>query len=427
VSRFPWGAHYLPIVGESLPELRAFLQECGVITRYRGGLPEYDEYALCAELEERLLVDGRWQEGIVPATGLREDDHAQLRAFFARMAAYREARGADGRPLFSIPVDASSTAARDLDAVSMDTWMRREGFGSPALHWYVNYACRDDFGLPSRETSAWAGIHYFASRRGAAANAPAGSVLTWPEGNGFLVAKLHAAVAPGVRTGVIVSDVRQHRSGVAVRCRDARRGETYEIEAGAAVVATPRFVAAHIVADLRETRPAYLSRFQYAPWLVANVTVDRMPAGLGAGPAWDNVSMRGESLGYVVATHQSLQARALRTVLTYYRPMTGGTPQRERELARRRTLAEWQRLVTGDLLAMNPELRGAISRVDVWFWAHAMVRPEVGFMWGRARAEALTPLGRIFFGHSDMSGMSLFEEAFVRGTDAGRRAAAAAS
>jgi spermidine synthase len=28
-------------------------------------------------------------------------------------------------------------------------------------HWSVNYACRDDYGAQARDTSAWAGVHYF--------------------------------------------------------------------------------------------------------------------------------------------------------------------------------------------------------------------------------------------------------------------------
>ena len=42
--------------------------------------------------------------------------------------------------------------------------------------------------------------------------------------------------------------------------------------------------------------------FDYAPWIVATVTVDRPPAGPGFERAWDNVSWTSRSLGYVVDT-----------------------------------------------------------------------------------------------------------------------------
>ena len=46
----------------------------------------------------------------------------------------------------------------------MQQWMESNRFTSPYLNWYVNYACRDDYGALATDTSAWAGIHYFASR-----------------------------------------------------------------------------------------------------------------------------------------------------------------------------------------------------------------------------------------------------------------------
>ena len=45
----------------------------------------------------------------------------------------------------------------------------------------MNYCCRDDYGAMAADTSAWAGVHYFASR------APEEKgPLTWPEGNGWI-------------------------------------------------------------------------------------------------------------------------------------------------------------------------------------------------------------------------------------------------
>ena len=35
----------------------------------------------------------------------------------------------------------------------------------------VEYSCRDDYGVSHSKVSAWAGLHYFASRAGKAYNA----------------------------------------------------------------------------------------------------------------------------------------------------------------------------------------------------------------------------------------------------------------
>jgi hypothetical protein len=83
-----------------------------------------------------------------------------------------------------------------------------------------------------------------------------------------------------------------------------------------------------------------------------------------------------------------------------------------------RSAADWRQVVEDDLLRMNPDLKGAIQSIDLWRWGHAMIRPEPGFIWRvapMARAAAQSPF---FLAHSDVSGMSLFEEAHYRGTAA---------
>ena len=59
--------------------------------------------------------------------------------------------------------------------------------------------------------------------------------------------------------------------------------------------------------------------------------------------------------------------------------------------------------------------------IDLWRWGHAMVRPTPGFIWSAAPAAAETrpPL---FLAHSDLSGLSLFEEAHYQGTRAAEAA-----
>ncbi len=54
---------------------------------------------------------------------------------------------------------------------------------------------------------------------------------------------------------------------------------------------------------------------------------------------------------------------------------------------------------------------------------HGMVRPSVGFLSAPSRLRArATAKDRLFFAHSDLSGLSLFEEAQYRGVAAADRA-----
>ncbi|MCJ2184196.1 FAD-dependent oxidoreductase [Novosphingobium sp. 1949] len=414
VSAYPLGAHYLPVPNREARALRHMLGQFGMIVgEDANGAPRYDPYQLCADLEERLLWRGRWQEGLFPSGGLPSAELRQRAMFEARMAQYRALVGEDGRPAFAIPMALSSADAdlRALDALDFAAWLDREGFTAPSLRAYLRYCCRDDYGSEPEHVSAWAGIHYFAARRGWASGEDGDRELTWPEGNGRLVQRMAQRIAPHLTPAHSVFAIRPGADGrplIDVFDHAARRSR--RLRARAVIVAMPHFVAARVA-------PAFAKAgaMAYAPWVVANVTVDRPPRGPGTPLAWDNVSHASESLGYVVATHQSQSADGGPTVLTWYLPLSRETPKAARKILMTRTLAQWQAMVRDDLLTMNPDLDGAIRRIDVWRWGHPMIRPSPGFLTEPARLAAEAARPPVVFANSDMSGLSLFEEAHYRG------------
>ena len=352
--------------------------------------------------------------------GASDEDRRQYRGFFAAMEAFRAARGTDGRRAFAIPLDLSSADPRfrDLDRIGMAAWMQAQGWTSAPLHWYADYCCRDDYGTTSAETSAWAGIHYFAARDGRNGPDDPQSVLTWPQGNGWIVEQLQRRLTARVIRPALAFRVSAGPGGATADVFDPALNRTTRIQARAVILAIPHFAAARLLG--RAPDPAH----GYAPWMVANVTLGAMPEGRGAPLCWDNVIYNSPSLGYVVATHQSLQRVRRRTVLTYYWPLSGPDPAEARRAALARTLPEWQAMVLAELLHVHPELEGAVERVDVWLWGHGMIRPAPGYIWGQARAASCVQAPPVFFAHSDMSGISIFEEANYRGVLAADAAAA---
>src|SRR5713226_7288162 len=84
-------------------------------------------------------------------------------------------------------------------------------FDSAPLRWYVNYACRDDYGALAKDTSAWAGIHYFAAR-----DPEEKGPLTWPEGNGWIAQRLLEKLNRYVRTGAGVYRIARDRNKLRV-------------------------------------------------------------------------------------------------------------------------------------------------------------------------------------------------------------------
>jgi hypothetical protein len=188
------------------------------------------------------------------------------------------------------------------------------------------------------------------------------------------------------------------------------------------VLACPVFVAARLYRPWRERPPAFVRAFRYAPWLVANLHLDRRPTGAaGAPPAWDNVLYDGAGLGYVVATHQSLRTHDGPTVLTYYRSFPGPDPDGARHALLEASWASLRDEVLRDLQRPHPDLGHEVRHLDVMRYGHAMIRPEVGLVCGAALA-ALT--GPVHLAHADLSGFSLFEEAFEWGTRAAARVVA---
>jgi hypothetical protein len=415
VSAYPLGAHYLPVANQEAKALQHLLRQFGMITGDNGGVPIYDPEQLCADMQERLFWQGRWQEGLIPRTGITAQDRSDLAAFEARMAGFSKHVGSDGKPAFAVPMAYSSRDAdlAALDAMSFAAWLDSQGWHSPVLRAHVRYAMRDDYGTEPDEVSAWAGVHYFAARRGWAANGSGDNELTWPEGNGRLTRQLAGCFPQRIAAGHIVHHISRDGPNILVDSFDVAAGETIRTNARAAILAMPHFIATRLCSEVQG------SGFSYAPWLVANVTVDRLPRGRGVPLAWDNVSSTSDSLGYVVATHQGPDAVTSGTVLTWYLPLSNMPPGEARRLLVERSAEEWKRIVRDDLLGMHPELDGAIARIDLWRWGHAMIRPTPGFLW---RSETVEPEPPLFLAHSDLSGLSLFEEAHYHGVRAAERA-----
>ncbi|MES2984739.1 MAG: FAD-dependent oxidoreductase [Pseudomonadota bacterium] len=414
-SAYPWGAHYVPLLTEESTCARELFRELGIITGEENGQPIYNEYYLRADPEERLFMHGRWQDGIVPQIGISDTDRAQYNDFFARMEQLRGARGRDGRKLFAIPLDKSSADPtwRALDRITMADYLQQNGWDSPHLRWYVDYCCRDDYGAVAADVSAWAGIHYFAGRSGKAANTDGQSVVTWPEGNGWIVNQLKAKLAGHLQPKCLAFHVEKTPKGATVDYMDIARDVAVRVEAEAVIIATPRFIAERLLPTKRD-----LSTFHYSPWMVANITLNRLPAGKGAPLSWDNMVYNSPLLGYVVATHQNLNRVQTGTVLTYYWPLSHLPPKQAREQAYARSYEQWRDLVLTELLRIHPELRGHVAQLDVWLWGHGMIRPSPGFVWGAQRAAALATKPPVFYAHSDMSGISIFEEANHHGVKA---------
>jgi len=424
VSGYPWGAHYVPIPNNDLKEYTDFMRECGVITSDASApLPSYNDYYLCFDPEERLYINGHWQEGLIPQFGVPDAEKKQIQQFLDKMQTFRSAKGVDGKDAFSIPLDTSSSdpAFVQLDNITMAQWLKDQGLDSSYLKWYVNYCTRDDYGTTYDQISAWVGIHYFASRKGKGTNADHHDVLTWPEGNGWLAGQLKKELLPYFNNQALAVRIAEEQDSVVIDYFDVKESRLKRIKAKQCILAVPQFVACRILQD--ETRMQRVHQhMQYSPWMVANIRTRELAERDGQPLSWDNVLYDSPSLGYVEATHQHITQEAHMKNLTYYLPLTSQKPADARKAAIERTHAEWVQLIIEDLEKVHPNITDAIEEVNVMVWGHAMAMPFPGVAHGAVRKELAASVNdKLHFAHTDLAGVSIFEEAFYQGLTAANK------
>ena len=429
---YPTGAHYLPLPSPESVHVREILLDLGLIERDAyAEKPSYDERAILHAPEERLLFQGAWQDGFLPTEGVADWELAEQRRFFAEVERLRAARGADGRRAFVFPTVLSSTDPQwqGLDRITLKAWLDRENYRAPTLHWYLDYCCRDDYGASYDRVSAWAGLHYYCSRWGQAANAGNGAWLTWPGGLAPLAARMAQRARVERHAGTVVS-VKRTPSGVEALCFTLENGvaSSYLVRARKAIVAMPVYVAARVVENIQEFGfDPKLHMPAYAPWMVANFLMKAFPRELPHAPlSWDNVVYGAPGLGYVVSTHQDIRVtQPDKTVFSAYVALSDRTPEAARKWMMAATPAELVELAARDLKsAYGWAFAPCVERVDITLRGHAMAAPLPGFR-ANAGLAALRELdGPLLFAHADLSGFSVFEEAAWWGLRAARLALA---
>ena len=436
----PLGAHYLPLPGDDAWEVQNLLEELGLRQRVAGRWV-YDERHLCHSPQERLFFNGEWQEGLLPLQGVGPDTVLQYRKFAALVAQAR------AQTHWSIPAykQALVPAKQALAAITFEAYLTQHGLTDPQLRWYLNYCCCDDYGAGLATVSAWAGVHYFASRHGFAApgldTPEREALLTWPQGNAWLTQRLAAPLKDRLHTGQVLLRIANVTHGVQADVFNTATQAVERWQAGRAIVALPIFVAARVVQNPPDWLRQAAAQVVYAPWLVANLHLSApLHDRPGAPPAWDSVLYGNEQtapgLGYVDAMHQSLQPVPGATVLSYYRALGDvreGVPVQQPGLAGRRQLfakpwAAWRDAILAELASAHPDMAAKTTRIDITRYGHAMAVPvprvdgQIGLWssWGKHRLLQKTEHikirhGRLVFAHSDWAGYSVFEEAFTLG------------
>ena len=418
---FPWGAHYINIPPAEADCIHEILQDLGVIDGYdAANRPMVAAGAMLRWPHERLFYRGRWTDGLDPFIDASDREREVLLRFEDEMLGWALHRGRDGRRAFAMPLRYSTadSRVRRLDQISMAQYLREEGWHDERLGWLVDYACRDDYGSTAAQVSAWAGIHYYACRfyDYRIEEAYPAHTLTWPEGNGHLVAQLANRLGENeIKRQALVARLAEERGQVRLGYIDLATGEKRQLAAQAVVYAGKLHTAPYAIADLPDAQAEAMAAIEYSPWLVAAIFLKEPLAAQHS--TWDNVLYDSPSLGYVVADHQQGGGR----VLLYYWPFVDQLAE-----ARQTLLVQdhsfWTEQIMADLRRVHPELDDLIERVDLYRWGHGMMRPSPGSLWGPTAAWRQQPMERIFFASCDATGLPLCEEAIFAGMLAAEQA-----
>ncbi len=446
----PLGAHYLPLPGDTATEVQDLLEELGLRQRVAGRWV-YDERHLCHSPQERLFFNGEWQEGLLPLQGVGRETLTQYQRF-ATLVAQLQRQARWEIPAFKVP---SAPLLQQLSAITFKSFLAQHSLDDRYLLGYLDYCCRDDYGAGIATVSAWAGMHYFASRHGFSApgaDAPEHDpLLTWPEGNAWITHRLATPLGTRLHTANVVVRVATVKHGVEVDAWNTRTEQLERWQARQAIVALPIFVAARVVENPPDWLLQAAALTRYAPWLVANIHIRHaLHDPPGAPPSWDNVIYQDTGadagLGYVDASHQRLQSKPDATVLTYYRALgdhaagAASPPPPPGVAGRQWLLAQpwhhWRDRILTELSVAHPDLAAKVTRIDITRYGHAMaiptptntrqisLQPILGEGFKLSTSKSSSGWQRLHFAHSDWAGYSVFEEAFTLGHWAGLRAQA---
>jgi hypothetical protein len=110
-------------------------------------------------------------------------------------------------------------------------------------------------------------------------------------------------------------------------------------------------------------------------------------------------------------------------VWTWYHALVDHTPVGGRRLLQSRPWAAWRDDILADLSRAHPDIAECVAHIDIMRWGHAMPRPTPGLLDRVATLQKWKPADRFYVAHSDMSGLSLFEEAQWHGVHAAEAAA----
>ena len=285
--------------------------------------------------------------------------------------------------------------ARELDSMSLAKFLH--GYPNELTAWWDAYG-RSNWGGSAAETSALVGIGTMGYI--AAQGAPDDRV-TFPGGLGAITRRLATILSRShsdrMWSGATIVAVAQERGHVVVTY--VHGGAVKSLEAKAAIVAIPKFIARRVVAGLPAAQSQAMAKIPYAPYAVVNLIFDAPVFNRG----YDTWCPGNAFTDFIVADwviRKRPGYRQRNNILTCYTPL----PQvRRTELL---SEAECRRLaaqVLSDFCRLFPKANANPVQVHLYRRGHPMMisAPRI---YTEVLPAARRPLERVFFANTDSRG-----------------------
>ena len=415
-NQYPTGAHYLPLQNEESNHTRELLHFFNIIKENPySEYPTYNDDYLVYSPMERFLHNQSWHDGLYLK-------NKEIENFLELISQYKNKRGSDNKKLFSIPSQLSSKDSQYLEQISFKDFLIQHNYSDPELINHLNYCCKDDYGQTIEHISAWAGIHYFAGRTGKSKNINHETILTWKNGNSFLAQTIFNYIKdkitfiPGVCTQ-IKTDKHHYINYYSNQKQLA-------VKSNKIAFCAPLMMANYLFH--KEIIPKSLIP-EHSVWLVSNFLFHTLPKEIFSGTslAYDNIVHNSQNLGFIYSYNQSLDIARDNKVLTSYLCIPSSSPKSVRKELLKKSKTELFDLVSQDILsAYGKQIYPLIKSVDITIRGHAMPFPGVNFISNKQSVlNILSPLEKeaIYFAHSDLSRISIFEEAAWWGYQAAKK------
>ena len=101
--------------------------------------------------------------------------------------------------------------------------------------------------------------------------------MTWPEGNGWLAERLRERLEPRLVTRALAWRLSKLDRAVLVDTWQPNENRSVRRLTQRVIWAAPVFQAPRVFRELSPEQAAAIGEFQYAPWLVANLSLRRFP------------------------------------------------------------------------------------------------------------------------------------------------------